>query len=90
MDRYREVLQWYNDICFFQRGSGEVSLSIACLKAAMAELGVITSDAVAPGTPDFDAAERREFSRRFRAIRERAANLVEAGYASESISRPSV
>jgi dihydrodipicolinate synthase/N-acetylneuraminate lyase len=50
MERYREVLQWYSDICFFPRGSGEVSLSIACLKAAMAELGVITSEAVARGT----------------------------------------
>jgi hypothetical protein len=56
----------------------------------MVELGVITSEAVALGTPDFDPAERREFSRRFYAIRERAANLVEAGWVSERPSQPSV
>jgi dihydrodipicolinate synthase/N-acetylneuraminate lyase len=89
MDRYREVLQRYADICFFARGSSEVSLSIACLKAALAELGVITSDAVALGTPAFDPDERREFSRRFHALRERAAELVEPGFVSERAARPS-
>lgn len=88
MDRYNEVLKWYSEICFFARGSGEVSLSIACLKASMAELGVITSDAVARGTPDFDPDERREFGKRFRALRERAAELVEPGWVSERASHP--
>ncbi len=86
MDRYREVLQWYSDICFFARGSSEVSLSIACLKASLAELGVITSDAVARGTPAFDSDERREFGRRFHALRERATELVEPGCVSERAS----
>jgi dihydrodipicolinate synthase/N-acetylneuraminate lyase len=89
MDRYREVLHWYSDICFFARGSSEVSLSIACLKASMAELHVITSDAVARGTPAFDPEERREFSRRFHALRDRAAEIVEPGYVSERAARPS-
>jgi dihydrodipicolinate synthase/N-acetylneuraminate lyase len=87
MDRYREVLQWYSDICLFARGASEVSLSIACLKASLAELGVITSDAVARGTPAFDPDERREFSRRFHALRERAAELVEPGCVSEHASQ---
>ncbi len=82
MERYRDVLQWYADICFFRRGAGEVSLSIACLKAAMAEMGVITSDAVARGTPAFDPDERREFGRRFAALRERAAAILEPEWIS--------
>ncbi|HTW86708.1 MAG TPA: dihydrodipicolinate synthase family protein [Candidatus Binataceae bacterium] len=86
MDRYREVLKWYADICLFMRGTRDASLSIACLKASLAELGVITSDAVAHGTPAFDPDERLEFGRRFQVLRERAAAVLEPGWISEHVS----
>ncbi|MBF6570667.1 MAG: dihydrodipicolinate synthase family protein [Candidatus Binataceae bacterium] len=82
MDRYREILQWYAEICLFQRGSNQVELSIAGLKASLAERGVITSDAVAAGTEAFTPDERVKFHRRFKAVCDRAAELVEAGWIS--------
>ena len=43
---------------------------------------MIASDAVAPGTPELDPAERREFLRRFRDIRRRAAVTLEPEWLS--------
>ena len=57
--------------------------TIATLKASLKELGVIDCDAVAAGTPPLSDAERREFSTRFAALRERNAEMLERGFVSE-------
>ncbi len=46
-------------------------------------MGVIDSDAVAPGTPSLTEVERREFSLRLAALRERTADTLERGWVSE-------
>jgi hypothetical protein len=46
-------------------------------------MGVIDSDAVSTGTPTMSESERREFSTRFAALRERNAEMLERGWVSE-------
>jgi dihydrodipicolinate synthase/N-acetylneuraminate lyase len=86
--RYRTAVEGFRDACMFTRAGKPYRPTIACLKAALAELGVCASDAVAPGTPALSADERREFARRLHALRERNAALLERGWLSEYDSRP--
>ena len=82
IERYEGIVGQFPDICEFKRGGKPVRLTIACLKAALKELGVCTSDAVAPGTPALEAAERREFVRRFRTLRRNGAATLEPEWSS--------
>jgi dihydrodipicolinate synthase/N-acetylneuraminate lyase len=84
MVRYRAAVEEFRVACEFSRGALPFRPTIACLKAALCELGVIESDAVAPGTPALELAERREFARRLVTLRERNAATVEAGWQSEA------
>jgi dihydrodipicolinate synthase/N-acetylneuraminate lyase len=83
MERYGRPLEDFRDACEFTRGGKPIRATIACLKTALREIGVCSSDAVAPGTPALEAAERREFLRRFKAIRRRAAATLEPEWLSE-------
>ncbi len=56
--------------------------TIACLKAALGHLGVISSEAVAPGTPALAPEERRVFIRRFNELRRRACVTLEPEWLS--------
>jgi len=88
MQRYDEIMQSFRGACEFVR-SGEVYRpTVACLKAALADLGVCSSDAVAPDSAALEPAERREFLRRFRDIRRRAAVTLEPEWLSEGVARP--
>ena len=86
MRRYRAVLEGFRDACSFTRASGVYQPAIACFKAALAELGVLSSDAVARGTPSLSEAERREFARRFNELRARSAETLEPGWTSQTAS----
>jgi dihydrodipicolinate synthase/N-acetylneuraminate lyase len=88
MRRYEPVMQSFRLAGEFIRSGELYKPTIACLKAALADFGVISSDAVAPGTPELDAAERREFLRRFRDIRRRAAVTLEPEWLSGWAERP--
>ena len=89
MQLYEPIMQSFRVAGEFVRAGEVYKPTIACLKAALADLGVIGSDAVAPGTPTLEAAERREFLRRFRDIRRRAAVTLEpewlSGWAARSV-----
>jgi dihydrodipicolinate synthase/N-acetylneuraminate lyase len=82
IDRYRGVLQDFASIAEFTRGGHRQHLTIACLKAALKETGVIESDSVAEGTPSLETAEKREFVRRFRELCRRAAVTLEPEWLS--------
>ena len=84
MERYRGIVERWPTICAFERNGQPVRLTIACLKAALKDLGICSSDAVAAGTPAFEPAERREFLRRFRDVRRRAAATLEPEWLSEA------
>ncbi len=86
MDRYRAVLDGFREACLFERSGRPYQPSIACLKTALAELGVISSDAVAPGTPSLDEGERREFVRRFNELRAQSAERLEPEWISQGVS----
>jgi dihydrodipicolinate synthase/N-acetylneuraminate lyase len=88
MARYEPVMQSFRVAGEFIRNGELYKPTIACLKAALADLGVISSDAVATGTPELSAAERREFLRRFRDIRRRAAVTLEPEWLSGWAERP--
>jgi dihydrodipicolinate synthase/N-acetylneuraminate lyase len=88
MRRYEPIMQSFRVACEFPRPGEPYKPVIACLKTALADLGVISSDAVAPGTPGLDTAERREFLRRFRDIRRRAAATLEPEWFSGWSERP--
>lgn len=83
MDRYCSAVNEFLAACVFKRGGADYVPMIACLKAALAEMGVITSAAVAPQTPALAPEERREFARRFGELRARWAGILEPGWISE-------
>lgn len=83
MHRYAQMLEEFRATCEFSRAGRSFRPALACLKAALVELGVCHSDALAPGTPALNSAERREFARRFKDLRRRAAATLEPGWLSE-------
>jgi dihydrodipicolinate synthase/N-acetylneuraminate lyase len=83
MRRYSTVLEEYRDACEFSRGGKPYRPTIACIKAALSDIGVCSSEAVAPGTPELSEGERREFIRRLRFLRRRAAATLEPEWLSE-------
>jgi dihydrodipicolinate synthase/N-acetylneuraminate lyase len=87
MQRYESLMDDLRKACHFTRSGEPLRASIACLKAALKDIGVCSSDSVAPGTPALEAAERREFSRRFKYIRRRAAATLEPEWLSEWTAR---
>jgi len=86
MAKYERVLSALRDACEFQRGGKRYRPTLACLKAALAERGVISSEAVASGTPSLEAPERAEFARRIDSVFKLAAQTLETGYVSETSS----
>jgi hypothetical protein len=89
MHRYAQVLEEFRTICEFNRAGRGFRPTLACLKAALVEMGVCHSEALAPGTPAFANGERREFGRRFKDLRRRAAATLEPGWLSESVAQRS-
>jgi len=84
--RYAAVLERFRAACTFTRAGRPARLTIACLKAALAERGVISSDAVAQGTPALEDSERQEFKRRLDDLANFAATTLEPGFSSEHSS----
>lgn len=83
MQLYEKAIEEFRIACTFKRGRTPFRPAIACLKAALKELGVIESDAVGAGTPALNDIERREFSIRFAMLRELCAETLEHGWVSE-------
>ncbi len=86
IDRYRVIMEEFREACAFIRGNKIYRPTIACLKAALCHLGVISSDAVASGTPALDADQRREFIRRFKELRRRACATLEPEWQSNRMT----
>jgi dihydrodipicolinate synthase/N-acetylneuraminate lyase len=83
MRLYADAIEEFRAVSNFKRGAKVYRPTIATLKASLKEIGVIDSDAVASGTPELSDAERREFSARFAALRDRNAEMLEHGWVSE-------
>ena len=83
MRLYADAIEEFRIACTFKRGAKAYRPTIATIKASLKELGVIDSDAVGAGTPPLTDTERREFSTRFAALRERNAEMLERGWVSE-------
>ena len=91
IERYGQMMEEYRAACDFERAGRVVRPTIACHKAALRDLGVCSSDAVAPGTTALDEAERRQFIRRFRDLRRRAAATLESEWLSEwALAQPPI
>jgi dihydrodipicolinate synthase/N-acetylneuraminate lyase len=82
MIRYGQALDEFQKACTFKRSGADYVPMIACLKAALREMGVIASDAIAPNTPQLSAEERAEFIRRLRGLREKWARVLEPEWMS--------
>src|SRR5271156_6113927 len=87
MQLYEKAIEEFRIACTFKRGRTAYRPTIACLKAALKELGVIESDAPAAGTPALSDFERREFTTRFAMLREMSAETLEHGWVSEHDGR---
>jgi dihydrodipicolinate synthase/N-acetylneuraminate lyase len=87
MQLYEKAIAEFRIASTFKRGRTSHRLTIACLKAALKELGVIESDAVGAGTPALSESERREFSERFARLREMSIETLEHGWVSEHDAR---
>jgi dihydrodipicolinate synthase/N-acetylneuraminate lyase len=82
IDRYKGVMEEFREATNFGRGVKSYRPTVACIKAALCHLGVISSDAVAQGTPTLDADQRREYIRRFNEVRRRACVTLEPEWQS--------
>jgi len=78
MDQTREVLE------AFRQGTRATGgrRTIACLKRALRRLGVITSDAVAPGTPFLTRPDAERFDEVFDQVRDLAAKRIRSPWLS--------
>jgi dihydrodipicolinate synthase/N-acetylneuraminate lyase len=83
MQLYEKAIEEFRIATTFKRGRTSFRPTIACLKAALKDLGVIESDAVGAGTPALNEHERREFSARFARLRELSIETLEHGWVSE-------
>ncbi len=68
--------------------AGGASRTIACLKRALLLEGVLTSDAVAPGTPALGAAEAAQFDAAFEGVRALARERIEATWVTQGEGMP--
>jgi dihydrodipicolinate synthase/N-acetylneuraminate lyase len=82
MRNYGAILSELRSSCEFSRANGPYRPTIACLKACLAELGVVSSDAVAEGTPRLTAEERIELTQRFARLSQKAAAILEPQWRS--------
>jgi len=85
LERMREVEEV---LAAFREGTRSTSgrRTIACLKRALRRLGVIGSDAVAPGTPHLTRPDLDRFDEVFEQVRELAAARIRAPWISVSDS----
>jgi dihydrodipicolinate synthase/N-acetylneuraminate lyase len=88
MQLYEHALDGLRQACEFTRARRKMSPVIACYKSALADLGVIESEAVAEGTPALEEAQRREFISRWRELRRRNSDALEPGWLSDTAVRP--
>jgi hypothetical protein len=88
--RYSSAVERLRAACIFKRARKPYVPVIACYKAALKELGVVGSDAVARGTPSLEDAERREFAARVERMFERNAEQLEPGWVSEYDAHPAL
>jgi dihydrodipicolinate synthase/N-acetylneuraminate lyase len=72
MQRVKELLESFR-VATHRAGDKR---SIACLKRALHGMGVISSEALAPGTPALAPSDAERFDAGFAALRERARELV--------------
>merc|ERR1711969_61890 len=72
MQQCKRVLGAFHDATHAAGGQR----SIACLKRSLLGLGVVSSDAVAPGTPALSEDEAAVFDAAFAGVREMARELV--------------
>jgi len=90
MARYSDAVEQFKAACGFKRAGKPFVPVIACYKAALKDLGVIESDAVAKSTPALESSERREFTTRINTLVARNAERLEPGWASESDALPAL
>jgi dihydrodipicolinate synthase/N-acetylneuraminate lyase len=88
IDRYAGIMEDFRTAGELVRGGKGYRPTIACLKAALAHIGVISSEAVAEGTKPLERDERREFLRRFTDMRRRACVTLEPEWLSHWAQRP--
>jgi hypothetical protein len=80
MDRVRRVLDAYRDA---SKLSGK--RSVACLKRALLRLGVVSSDAVAEGTPGLSPEEAALFDAAFDEVTKLSRELLPASWVSQAL-----
>jgi len=90
IERYAAAVEQLGAACSFRRSGKPYVPVIACYKAALKDLGVIESDAVARATPSLEAPERREFAARVERMFARNAEQLEPGWASEYDAHPAL
>jgi dihydrodipicolinate synthase/N-acetylneuraminate lyase len=82
MDQVKEVLDAFLR-CALASADGRPGMPlIACTKRALRGLGVVSSDVVAPGTPQLSEAAARRFDDGFRAVRALARERIGAPWVS--------
>lgn len=83
MEIYKTAFEKFRSACRFSYSGETVKKSIACLKHALKLEGVISSDMVAEGTRAMTDEDRREFTIRFREIKEYLAEKTDSVWNSK-------
>lgn len=84
MDQVREVLEAFRAGTWAAGGRR----TIACIKRALRSLGVVTSDAVAAGTPDLTAPDAERFDKVFEDVLAQARDRIGAPWITELEGAP--
>ena len=80
MDRLAAIFERFGASCRFAQGKR----SLAALKRGLRLRGVLSSDAVAPGTPPLDPGQREQFDAEFEALREEAERALPSRWVSRA------
>jgi len=79
---YKTAFDGFGSACRFAQKGKQVDKMIACLKLALKLEGVINSDLVAEGTEALNAAQRDEFAKSYRLIRQELSRATDGVWSS--------
>jgi dihydrodipicolinate synthase/N-acetylneuraminate lyase len=82
MRRYQNCFEALSAAWRFEENGRKVSKSLAALKAALAEEGILDSDSLAKGTPVLNADQRRDWLTRYQEIKMELAGFSPEGWTS--------
>ena len=80
---FKEIFKDFEKAQIYTENGAPVEKAIACFKAALKIDGVVSSDTVAPGTPDFTEGQRKKFAESYHLIKEKIIRMCPPNWVSQ-------